>query len=427
MMRAAVQSALITPETVTRSELHNGLVVLVKEMRGTGLVSVQGYVKSGAMFDGSRSGLARFVASMLQRGTRRYSAPELAETLDGMGANLGIRADMETTTLGLRMLSEDTATALVLLGEVLTRPTFPADETEKVRGELLTSVRVGRQDTRQMAERTFRSLLYPEAHPYRHLPDGEESVVASVARDDLQAFHHTHYRPEGTLLAVVGDVATDEVLGTLAQVFASWPRGGVWALPPVSSLPALVEPRRGETRMPGKVQSDIVLGAPGIARSAPDYYDIMIANLILGQLGMMGRLGDRVRERQGMAYYTFSELRAGLLAGPWLVRAGVNPANESAAVEGILAEIRRFQQDGPSDDEVADARDFLVGSLAVRMETQAGVAQMMADMELYGLGLDYLVRYPQLIRGVGKDAIVKAARRFPDAAYCLAIAGPPAA
>jgi zinc protease len=120
-------------------------------------------------------------------------------------------------------------------------------------------------------------------------------------------------------------------------------------------------------------------------------------------------------------------LRAGLLAGPWLVRAGVNPANESAAVEGILAEIRRFQQDGPSDEEVADARDFLVGSLAVRMETQAGVAQMMADMELYALGLDYLVRYPQLIRGVGKDAIVKAARRFPNAAYCLAIAGPPAA
>lgn len=427
MMRAAVQAALITPETVTRSELHNGLTVLVKEMRGIGLVSVQGYVKSGAMFDGSRSGLARFVAAMLQGGTRRYGASELAETLDGMGANLGIRADMETTTLGLRVLSEDTATALALLGEVLTRPTFPADETEKVRGELLTSVRVGRQDTRQMADRTFRSLLYPEAHPYRHLPDGEESVVASVARDDLQAFHHTHYRPEGTLLAVVGDVATDEVLSTLAQVFASWPRAGVWALPSVSSLPALVEPRRGETRMPGKVQSDIVLGAPGIARSAPDYYDIMIANLILGQLGMMGRLGDRVRERQGMAYYAFSELRAGLLAGPWLVRAGVNPANESAAVEGILAEIRRFQQDGPSDDEVADARDFLVGSLAVRMETQAGVAQMMADMELYGLGLDYLVRYPRLIRGVGKDAIVKAARRFPDAAYCLAIAGPPAA
>jgi zinc protease len=307
MTRAAVQAALITPETVTRSELHNGLGVLVKEMRGTGLVSVQGYVKSGAMFDGSRSGLARFVAAMLQRGTRRYGASELAETLDGMGANLGIRADMETTTLGLRMLAEDTATALGLFGEVLTRPTFPPDETEKVRGELLTSVRVAKQDTGQMAERTFRNLLYPEAHPYRNLPDGEESVVASVARDDLQAFHHTHYRPEGTLLAVVGDVATDEVLGTLAQVFASWPRGGVWALPPVPSMPALVEPRRGETRMPGKVQSDIVLGAPGIARSAPDYYDIMIANLILGQLGMMGRLGDRVRERQGMAYYAFSE------------------------------------------------------------------------------------------------------------------------
>jgi zinc protease len=307
------------------------------------------------------------------------------------------------------------------------RPTFPADETEKARGEILTSVRVGRQDTRQMAERTFRSLLYPESHPHRHLPEGDESTLASVARDDLLAFHRMHYRPEAAALAVVGDVRTDDVLSTLAQAFASWSRGGVWAPPSIPAVPAPVTARRGEHRMEGKVQSDIVLGAPGVARNAPDYYEVMLANLILGQLGMMGRLGHRVREQQGMAYYSFSELRAGLLAGPWLVRAGVNPANEQAAVEGILSEIRRFQQDGPSDDEVADARDFLVGSLAVRLETQPGVAQMLADMELYGLGLDYLVRFPQLIRGVGKDAITEAARRFPDDSYCLAIAGPPPA
>src|SRR5438552_938856 len=310
-LRAQLQVPPITPRTVVRTELRNGMVVLVKETPGTGLVAVHGYIKAGAMYDGTRSGLARYVAAMLQRGTRRDSSQELAEHLDGLGASLVIRADMEVAGIGLRALAEDAAEALHLLGDVLIHPTFPSDEIEKARGELLTSVRIGMQETRLMAE-----------------------------------------------------------------------------------------------------------------RADPAYYEMMMANLILGQLGMMGRLGDRVRERQGMAYYAFSDLRAGLLAGPWVVRAGVNPANEGAAVEGILGEIRRFQDDGPEDAELADARDFLIGSQGVRLETNPGMAQMLADMELFGLGLDYLERYPQLIRGIAREAVITAARRFPRDSYCLAIAGP---
>lgn len=422
---AQATSVPIAPETVTRAELDNGLVALIKETRGTGLVAVHGYVKAGAMFDGPRSGLSRFVAAMLQRGTRAHSSQDLAERLDGMGASLAVRPDMEAAAVGLRALAEDAAEALRLLGDVLMHPVFPPEEIEKARGELLTSLRVGMQDTRHMAERTFRRLLYPDAHPHRHVPEGEESVIASLARDDLAAFHSRHYRPEATVLAVVGDVHAAEVLDTLGQVFAAWPRQGVWMPPLVPAVAGARGPLRDEHRIEGKVQSDIVLGAPGVARTDPAYYQTMMANLILGQLGMMGRLGDRVRERQGMAYYAFSELRAGLLAGPWLVRAGVNPANEQAAIDGILTEIQRFQDGGPEDEELGDAREFLIGSLAVRMETNPGMAQMVADIELFGLGLDYLVRYPQLIRGIAREAITEAARAFPRESYCLAIAGPP--
>src|SRR2546428_9048535 len=176
--------------------------------------------------------------------------------------------------------------------------------------------------------------------------------------------------------------------------------------------------------MEGKTQSDIVLGAPGVARTDPWYYETMMANLLLGQLGMMGRLGDRVRERQGMAYYAFSDLRAGLLAGPWVVRAGVNPANESAAIEGILGEIRRFQDGGPEDAELADARDFLIGSQAVRLENHPGIAQMLGDIGVFGPGLDYLVRYPGLIRGLSRGAIMHAAGGVSRDADLPAIPGP---
>lgn len=422
--RASLHMPPITPQTVTRTTLRNGMVLLVKETPGTGLIAAHGYVKAGAMYDGTRSGLSRFTATMLQRGTSRYSSQELAERLDGLGASLSIRADLEVAAISLRALADDAVEAFRLLAEVLIHPNFPPDEIEKARGELLTSVRIGLQDTRLMAERTFRRLLFPESHPHRQMPDGEEAALSSLTRQDLEAFHRDRYRPEAALVAVVGEVRAADALAAAEEQFTSWPARGTWVLPPVPPVPRPAGPLRGEHRMEGKTQSDIMLGAPGVARIDPAYYETMMANLILGQLGMMGRLGDRVRERQGMAYYAFSDLRAGLLAGPWVVRAGVNPANEEAAVEGILGEIRRFQDDGPEDTELADARDFLIGSQALRLETNPGVAQMLADIELFGLGLDYLERYPQLIRGIAREVIVQAARRLPSDSYCLAIAGP---
>src|SRR5439155_9042617 len=141
-------------------------------------------------------------------------------------------------------------------------------------------------------------------------------------------------RPEATLLAEVGDIRPPHMRAPADELFTPWPQRGGWALPPVPPVPRPAGPLRGEHRMQGKTQSDIVLGAPRVARADPAYYEMMMANLILSQLGMMGRLRDRVRERQGIAYYAFSDLRAGLLAGPWVVRAGVNPVNEEAAVEG---------------------------------------------------------------------------------------------
>jgi zinc protease len=414
----------ITPEVVTRVQLDNGMVVLIQETRGRGLVAVHGYVKAGAIYDKDRSGMARMVAGSLQRGTRSKSSQEIALALDSLGAGLAIRADMEAVTVSMRTLREDAGSALEILGEVLLGPVFPTEEVEKVRGEALTSLRIGLQDTRQVAERTFRSLAYPPGHPHAQFPDGELAVIETLQRDELAAFHEAYYRPEATILVVVGDLAAAEALQTIKGIFSQWSQGGRWALPPIPVPVPRETPVRKDVRLPGKTQSDIVLGAPGINRHDPAYYRTMMANLILGQLGMMGRLGDRVRERGGMAYYAFSDLRACLVAGPWWIRAGVNPQNEDRAVATILEEIRRFQEEGPEEGEVADARSFLIGSLAIRLETSPGIAQVLADIEFFDLGLDYLIRFPDIIAHVSTGAIQQAARRFPLAGYSLAIAGP---
>lgn len=419
-----VRAQPITPQAVTRVQLGNGMVVLVQEARGSGLVAVHGYLKTGSMHDDGRSGLARFVAAGLQRGTQSKSSQEIALALDTMGASLAIRAEMDAVTVTVRALREDVAAALGILGDVLMSPTFPADEVEKVRGEMLTSLRIGLQDTRQVAERTFRALAYPSGHPQAQLPDGELPTVETIQREELAAFHAAYYRPEATVLAVVGDLAATEALQAVERVFAQWPRRGAWTLPRIPPVRVLDAPARQEVQLAGKTQSDIVLGVHGIARTDPTFYETMMANLVLGQLGMMGRLGDRVRERQGMAYYAYSDLRAGLLAGPWWIRAGVNPNNEERALTSLLEEVRHFQEEGPEEGELADARAYLVGSLAIRLETNLGIAQVLADIELFGLGLDYLIRYPDIIEQVSGDAIQGAARRFVLHGYCAAIAGP---
>lgn len=409
---------------IVRTVLPNGLTCLARPSPDSGAVAIQGFVKAGAAFDGDRPGLSRFVGSALMRGTVRRSGPQLAEDLDAIGACLAVAPGLEVVVLSGRALAGDAPAILDAAAEVIATPTFPDDEAERVRGELITSARVNALDTRQSSERAFRRITYPAGHPHSYSPDGDEATLLSLTPDDLRAFHAERVRPEAAALVLVGDVDPGRATDLMAASFGQWPQSGAWAMPGFPDPSQPPDTRREELVLPGKSQADLVLGTHGVARCDPDYYAVMLANLLLGQLGMMGRIGESVRERQGMAYYAYSDLRAGLLAGPWWVRAGVHPSNLDRAISAITHEIEQLQRDGPTGDELADARTYLVGSLAVRLETNQGIAQTLADIELFGLGLDYIERYPEIIGGVSRDAIVEAIRRFPTWGYTLAIAGP---
>ncbi len=192
---------------------------------------------------------------------------------------------------------------------------------------------------------------------------------------------------------------------------------------PASDLP---DARAREVPMTGKTQADIVLGLPTLDRGSPDYYALSFANHILGRMYFMGRFGEKVRDEQGLAYYAYSELSAGYGRGGWTVRAGVNPNNIDRALESIAAELRRFLADGPSEAEQADGVSSLLGSLPRQLETNEGAAAVMSEIELYGLGLDYLERYPDLVRSLTREQVIETAGRWilPER-LVTAIAGPP--
>lgn len=416
----------ITPETVTRVTLDNGLTILVKDNPNNASITLRGRLRAGGMFDTPQTtGLAHFTTAALQRGTRTRTFQKLNEELDRYGMSFGIGAGTETIGFSAKSLVEDFDRLLDVVADVLMHPTFPRREVEKLREEILTDLKEDDQDTQHVAYREFRKLCYPETHPYHHLPDGTTKTVRRLTIEQMREFHARYFRPDVTTIVIVGDVRAEQAIQKVERALGGWRAEGKPRPHLIPDAPPPKQIARRVTPLDGKTQADVVLGFPALRRSDPDFYALALGDLIFGRLGLYGRLGANVRDEQGLAYYVFSSLEASLGAGPWTVRAGVNPVNLERAIESILAEIRRLRSAPVTQDELDEARDFLTGSLALRLETNDGVAATLSDIELFDLGLDYLQRYPNIIRSITAEQILTAVQKYAQVDnYALAIAGP---
>jgi zinc protease len=412
-------------ETAVRHVFPNGMVALIQRNPSSPTVTVRGEVRVGAVDEpAAQSGLAVFTGAALIRGTARRSFQQIVAETESLGASVSAGGGMHGSGFSGRALVEDLPLILEILADMLRYPTFPGQEVERLRGQFLMGLRESEQETRTQASRAVRALLFPPEHPYSRLSGGSIATVQSIGRDDLAAFHQRYY-PAATTVAVVGDVEPHAVVELLERVFAGWEASGA---PPSHELPPPRPPQgveRRDIQLEGKAQSDIIWAVHGLRRTDEDFYAANVANMILGRIGLGGRLGNNVRERQGLAYSCGSSLDADLGAGPWAALAGVNPTSVDRALQAIVHEIRQFGADGPTGEELADARDFMTGSLALGLETNDGIAGTLLGIERYGLGLDYISRYPGIIRGVSAEQIVEVARRYLSTEnYVVAVAGP---
>jgi zinc protease len=420
-----MSSSFPSPETITRVELPNGIVVLIYENHNSPSVVLSGYLWAGALSESrEQAGLASFTTGMLMRGTACRTFGQINEALESIGAQLGFNSGVHTVGFGGKALAEDLDLLLDILADALKQPAFPAGEVDKLRGQIVTDLQRRAHDTRRMARLAFDALLYPD-HPYGRSVRGYEETVAHLSQGDMAGYYQQHYSPQGMVVAVVGAVTVGEVLSKLEGALGDWQAPGAmpnWDIPPQVQLS---EQRQQLVPMEGKTQSDIVLGWPGLARRDPDFMAARLANTVLGVFGMMGRLGDSVRDELGLAYYVFSSLQAGLGAGPWVVIAGVNPASVERAIDGILDQLRRLRAELVPPEELADSQSYLTGSMPLRLETNEGLASTLLDMERYDLGLDYLQRYASLVNAVTVQDVQRMAREYLDPdSYALAVAGP---
>jgi zinc protease len=387
------------PNDVTRVAFSNGLTVLVRENRAAPVAVLQGSLAAGALHETpEQAGLASFVGSMLSRGSRRYDFDAFNAAVENVGGNLTFGVDSHSTDFGITCLSEDFSQLLDVLADALRRPTFPEGHVELLRQQRLIDLQERDEDTNSVANLHFYEMLYGRDHAYGRATSGYKESVAAIRHDDLLQFHDSYYTPDHGVVVVSGDVDTQAVLDLLGSKLGDW--HGPQAQREIPAPPLHATPQQAAIAMADKVQADIVLGVPGVARSHPDYYALRVANCILGQFGMMGRLGARVREEQGLAYYAYSSLVVELAGGVWVAGAGVNPANVAAAVTSVQEEFARMGAEPVPAEELDDSQAYLTGVVPLTLETNDGVANTLLSMEWFGLGLDYLLRYQDLIYGV---------------------------
>lgn len=423
-MTNKAQTSYPGPENIWRHVFDNGLILLVYQHSAVESVVIEGLIRAGALVEKrEQAGLANFVAEMLMRGTENRSFEQIFEELEAVGAAIQFGGGRHFTDFSGHSLTEDLDLVLSSLSDMLMNPIFPEKQIEAVRGEILTGLQIRANDTQQMAALKFREILYQD-HPYAQSVDGYSDTIPALTREEMESFHETYYGPDDMILTVVGSAEPKKVIDRVEYFFGDWHPSArqMPPVPPAQRPPAM---RRCQIDMPDKTQSDIVLGLPGPSRSAPDYLEASMANTVLGVFGMMGRLGEVIREEKGLAYYSFSRLQGGLGPSPWYVATGVSPAKVEQALESILYEIGRLMNEPVPHEELADCQAYRTGSLPVGLETIDGLAGIITDIELYGLGLDYLQLLPAKINRMTPQSIQAAAQKYLSTEQlAIAIAGP---
>jgi zinc protease len=413
------------PDDITREILPNGITVLTRSNFNSPSVVVTGYFGAGSLCDpDDKLGLAEYTAYALMRGTKSRTFDKIYNELESVGASLGFSSGVHTSGFNARSLAEDLPLLLKLMSESLITPAFPKAEMERLRAQLLTGLSIRAQDTSDMASMVFDEILF-KGHPYSRPEDGHPETIQNIKRDDLVKYHHDYYGPRGMVIAVVGAVTAQEAVKQVKRAMGGWQVNGQKEAPKLPELKLLKKTVHKHHRIPGKSQSDMVIGTNGPRRRDPEYMSASLGNNVLGQFGMMGRIGDVVREKSGLAYYAYSSISAGTGPGSWEVSAGVNPQNVKRALELIQDELKRFVQEGVTEDELADSKANFIGRLPLSLESNGGVANALLNIERHQLGLGYYRGYPSFVNDVTREDVLTTARKFIDVnRLAIAVAGP---
>jgi predicted Zn-dependent peptidase len=389
------------------TELENGLKIIIFENKRLPIINLRLAFRFGEI-NAPKQGLASALSSLLMQGTKNYTSKELAEEIEKLGASLHASSSSDNSTISASALAMYRSEILKLMSEVLFQPTFPEDELKLYKENTIKSLEFQRSQADFLADEQTSRIIFGE-HPYSKVSP-KPSDVEEISREMLINFHNEKMIPNNALLIVVGDVDKNELLEELKQVFGDWKAGIVekteFAVPPVRSERTLTIVDRV-----GSAQSNIVLANLGVERTNPDYFPILVMNQILGA-GASSRLFMNIREEKGYTYGAYSSFDSRRLTGSFEATAEVRTTVTGDSLKEFFYELNRIRDEKVGENEIQDAKNFLMGVFPIRAETQEGLTNLIVAQKLYGLPEDYLQTYRDKINAVTIEDIQRVANQY---------------
>jgi zinc protease len=373
------------------------------------IVAVRVFMRAGAVFDPpDRAGLANLTGSLLTRGTAKRTGPELDSAIEFVGGSVEAGAGRDGMTASLAVLKRDLPLGLDLLSEVVLTPTFPEAELKRRVARIQASIKRSEEDPGTVAWRALSRLIFPN-HPYGTPVEGTIESVGKLTRDDVVAFYRDRVRPDTAIVAVVGAITVDEARREILARFGAWPR-------PASPAPLVAGATAGASPQIVRITKDltqatIMLGRQGIRQTDPDYFPLAVASYVLGG-GSASRLYGRVREEGGLAYAVYSSLSPGKYGASLAISAQTRTAEVPKVIDAVRAELGRMTREQVDERELRLAKDYLIGSFPLRLDTSSKVADFLVAIEEQGLGLDYADRYKAAVGKVTVADVQRVAAKY---------------
>jgi zinc protease len=367
------------------------------------------FTRAGAVFDpADREGLANLTGALLTAGTAKRTGPELDAAIEFVGGSLEAGAGRDGMTASLAVLKRDLTLGLDLLAEVVLTPAFPDAEVARKMSQIRAEIKRSEEDPGTVAGRALSKLVFG-SHPYGRPAEGTVESVGKLTREDVVKFYRERVRPDTTIVAVVGAITVDEARREVLARFGAWPRPST---PPDAVAVAAAGPPPQAVAIPKDLtQATILLGRQAIRQTDPDYFPLAVGSYVLGG-GSASRLYGRVRDEGGLAYSVYSYASPAKYGASFVVGGQTRVAEVPKVIDILRAELARMSKDPVSDRELALAKDYLVGSFPLRLDTSSKVADFLVAIEEQGLGLDYADRYKQNIAKVTAADVQRVAAKY---------------
>ncbi|HXU93301.1 MAG TPA: pitrilysin family protein [Gallionella sp.] len=419
---AAVANA--TP-VIQHWQSASGAKVLFVEDHDIPMLDVAVSFPAGSSFDtADKSGVAGLTHHLLDLGAEGLTEDEIARGMADVGAQFGGSFDQDRASVSLRTLSSAAQRdkALDIMARVLQHPLFRGEILAREKARVIAALKEAETQPESIADRAFQKAVYG-AHPYALRVSGEIPTVEQIFVPDLRAFYETHYQAKGAVVAIMGDASRAEAEAIAEQLTAQLPKGAApAALPPVATKIAA-----SEQRIPHPAsQSHILVGAPGMARSDPDYFPLYVGNYILGGGGFVSRLMNEVREKRGLAYSVYSYFMPMKQTGAFQIGLQTKKDQADEALRLVRTTLAEFIAKGPTEKELVAAKQNIIGGFPLRIDSNRKILDYLSVIGFYDLPLTYLDDFPRKVEQVTVAQIREAfARHLAPARMATVIVGAP--